>query len=103
MPGLGSLMAGRVSGYAQFVLGVGGMILSVISGTRFILWFLANWSRLQSPDADPFTTLAEMWTALRWPLLGLGVFCAAWLWSLSTSLSLLREARATESKSPPPL
>ena len=96
LPGLGSLMAGRVSGYPQLLFAVAGMVFTVTSGTRFVFWYVANWSQLQNPDADPFTTLGELWKELRWPVLGMGIFCAALLWALITSLTILREARARE-------
>ena len=96
LPGLGSLMAGRASGYLQLTIAIIGMILTVISGTRFALWYITNWSQLQSPDADPLTTLSELWKGLRWPALGIGIFCAALLWALITSLAVLHEARAQE-------
>jgi len=103
MPGAGSLAAGRLSGYAQIALALGGMAISLLFGVRFIWWFLSNWSQLQNPDADPVATLGEIWRALKWPLLGLGLFVLSWLWALVTSLGILREARANEQKSAPNL
>jgi hypothetical protein len=99
LPGLGSLMAGRISGYPQLLLALAGMVFTVTSGTRFVFWYIANWSRLQNPDADPFTTLGELWNELRWPVAGMGIFGAALLWALITSLTILREARAREQAS----
>jgi len=93
---LGSLMAGRVSGYPQMVIALAGMALTVISGTRFAVWYVANWSQLGNPDADPFTTLSELWKGLRWPALGMAIFCFGLLWALVTSLVVLREVRAHE-------
>ena len=96
LPGLGSLMAGRISGYLQLVVALAGMVFTVISGTRFALWYLANWSQLQNPDSDPLATLSELWKRLRLPVLGIGIFCAALLWGLITSLAVLRESQARE-------
>ena len=36
MPGFGSLVAGRISGYAQAALTIGGMVLTMVFGARFI-------------------------------------------------------------------
>jgi hypothetical protein len=102
LPGFGSLMAGRVSGYPQAVLGLGGMALSVLFGVRFFLWSLSNWSRLHAPESDPVAALGEMWLALRWALLGLALFLAGLLWALATSSGILRQAKAAEAREAPP-
>ncbi len=102
MPGAGSLAAGRASGYAQMVLAIGGTAVTILFGVRFIWWFLSNWSRLHSPDADPVATLGEILQALKWPALGFGLFFLAWLWALATSLGIVIGARKDESKNVPP-
>lgn len=102
MPGAGSLAAGRASGYAQLALGIGGTLISVVLGMRFIWWFLANWSRLYGPDADLIATLGEIWQALKWPMLGFGLFFAGWFWALLTSLWIVNSARRSESAGVPP-
>ncbi len=102
LPGAGSLVAGRVSGYPQLALGVGGMVLTMVFGLRFIGWFVANWARLHDPDVDPMTSLSEMWLVLRWAVLGLGIFFAGWLWALVTSLLIVLSARKSEAAATPP-
>jgi hypothetical protein len=102
MPGFGSLMAGRVCGYAQVALAVGGMIVTVVFGARFIFWFVANWSRFHEPEADATAGLSEMWQFLKWPLLGFGLFFVGWLWALVTSLRIVGSAGKAESASVPP-
>ena len=102
LPGSGSLLAGRVSGYAQLALAIIGLILSVSLGVRFILWCLANWSRLHDPNADPVAALGEMWLGLRWPLLGLAIFAFGWLWALATSLRIFLAAKFDQSSARPP-
>jgi hypothetical protein len=104
MPGFGSLAAGIPSGYVQLALGLGGMALTLFGGVRFFFWYLANWSQLSSPEADPIASLRELWLAVRWPLLGIGLFLGALLWALFTSLRLLQAARRNErAAGPPPL
>jgi hypothetical protein len=103
MPGFGSLMAGRISGYAQAALGLGGMALTTLFAARFIGWYVANSSRFSNIEGDPWGRLFELWLQLRWPLLGIAVFLAGWLWALVTSLLILHEAKHTEPPSVPPL
>jgi hypothetical protein len=102
MPGFGSLVAGRVSGYSQAALAVGGMIVTVLFGTRFILWYVANWSHFHSPDADAAAALGDMWQFVKWPLLGFGMFAVGWLWALATGFQIVSSARKAESASVPP-
>lgn len=102
MPGAGSLVAGRVSGYGQLALAIGGTAVSTVFGVRFIWWFISNWSRLHNPDADPGATLGEMCVALKWPVLGLGLFFVGWLWALGTSVLIVSAARKAESANVPP-
>jgi hypothetical protein len=87
------LLAGRFSGYPQLVLAIAGLLLSLIFGVRLAVWYFSNWSRFHGPDADALEIFGELWTALRWPLLGIGVFAAGWVWALGTSLVLLSSAR----------
>ncbi len=93
-PGLGSFLAGRRGvGSLQMIMAVAGFLM-------LILWFwdLARqfWELLQSGD-----------TAVRPDLRQLAVggifFGGAWLWSLWTSISILRQARRDRSAIPPPL
>lgn len=103
LPGSGSLLAGRVTGYAQLLLAVGGLALTLIFGARFLGWYVANWSRLQGVQADPVEAMTEVLKAARWPFLGIGVFALGWLWALGSSWQILRSVRETESANVPPL
>jgi hypothetical protein len=102
MPGAGSLLAGRIAGYPQLALAIGGTIVSLIFGVHFIFWSIANWSRLHSPEADPLAALAENWQHLKWALSGLGLFFLGWLWALVTSIGIVSRARHDEKLSAPP-
>ncbi|MGA2240808.1 MAG: hypothetical protein ABSH11_02065 [Verrucomicrobiota bacterium] len=95
-PGLGSLIARRVfAGTGQLLLALAGFVLIV--GWIFELCyrvFLQQLGETVPPDSSGW-----MW---KWGLL---LFSAGWLWSLVTSLSLLRQAKAdgqVESKPIPP-
>ena len=93
-PGLGSLMARRiVAGIGQLLLGLLGFILIV--GWMFELFrrvFLQQLGDPVPPDSSGW-----MW---KWGLL---LFGASWLWSLVTSLSLLRQAKADGQVEPKPI
>jgi hypothetical protein len=102
MPGAGSLAAGRLSGYAQLALAIGGMCLTTLFGARFIFWYVANWARFHGPDTDPMYALGEMWQFLKWPLIGFGLFFVGWLWALATSFQIVSSARKAESARVPP-
>jgi hypothetical protein len=85
VPGLGSLLGRR------FIAAAGQLVLS-LSGAAISLWWmvsvLAYWLRnreLPPPGPD-----------LLYALGGLVFFGLGWLWSLATSLLLLREARQSE-------
>lgn len=83
-PGLGSLMAGR------WVAGMGQLILAVIGFCLVLVWFSRlMWQTIQQFNGlEPHVSVAWLGEA------GALLFVAAWVWSLVTSLSLLREARA---------
>ena len=102
LPGFGSLVAGHVSGYAQALLGVGGLMLTLVFGAQFLGWYVANWSHLQGNQTDPVAALADVWGAVRWPLLGFGVFAVGWLWALATSCQILRSVKQAERANEPP-
>jgi len=92
-PGLGSLMARRfVAGTGQILLALGGFGMMI---TWFVLLAVQTYHQITN-DLPP--------RPVGW-LGGAGalVFAASWLWSLFTSLSILREARANEPQSRPDL
>jgi hypothetical protein len=101
MPGIGSLAGGRLSGYPQCLLSLAGMGMTLYFGSRFILWYIRNWSRLQQlTETEPLQPMFEVWTAVRWALLGMAFFAVAWLWALFTSWRMVSRAKAA-AKSPP--
>ena len=84
-PGLGSLLAGRV------VAGSGQLGLAVVGFTLVVIWFVQMMSgyygqMFNDGAARPATAMTKL-------LLGAGIFALAWVWSLVTSLSLLRAAK----------
>jgi hypothetical protein len=102
IPGAGSLVAGRISGYAQLALAVGGMALTLVFGVRFIVWYVANWDRFHNPETDPMDALGQIWLVVRWAVVGFGLFGVAWLWGLATGLQIVHSARKAESAAIPP-
>lgn len=96
VPGLGSLAGGRKIGWLQMALCFTGEGLTIFFGARLFFWVLAHWSAIYHSNADdPFTPLREMWPHLRLPLLGIILYVTSWLWALSTSLLLLKKAKAS--------
>jgi hypothetical protein len=102
MPGAGSLVAGRASGYAQLLLAGGGTVLTLVFGIRFALWYIAYVSQVSSFEGDPTAYYAPIWLAMRWALLGMGLFLIGWFWSLATGLAILRDAKRTAARRVPP-
>lgn len=102
LPGSGSLLAGRASGYGQLLLAVIGVILSFFYGVRFVLWNFSNWTRLHGPDVDSIEALQQIWVHLRWALLGFGIFILSMLWALMTSVAILGSARKVDAPTKPP-
>ena len=89
-PGLGSLMAGRrMAGIGQILVAVAGFVMVV---GWCVLLALQMYNEVAN-DAQPKSVA---WLGVA----GAVTFAAAWLWSLVTSLSVLREARANENKPP---
>lgn len=83
LPGLGTLVAGRRWGMTQAALALVGFVLTL----AWLASFAMAWIRL---GAIPLTGGPH----LSWGILGVGVFGAAWLWSLATGLAVLRETRS---------
>jgi hypothetical protein len=85
-PGLGSLLAGRrVEGIGQLLLAVAGFVM-------VIGWFMLLLLQLYKEVVDGAEPKPVGWLGAT----GAVTFAAAWLWSLVTSLSILREARTGE-------
>jgi hypothetical protein len=90
-PGLGSLMAGRL------LPGLGQLLLAVAGFVMVIAWFVLHALQLYNELVNDAQPKSVAWLGEAGAL----TFTAAWLWSLVTSLSVLREARANEDKPPP--
>jgi 4a-hydroxytetrahydrobiopterin dehydratase len=90
-PGLGSLLAGRwIEGVLQLLVFLAGFVL-------FCLWAfrnIAQYYQMMSNDA-PKTAPGGGELALS----GVGICALAWVWSLVTSFSLLREVSTTSLQS----
>lgn len=96
LPGTGSLMAGRWTGWPQAALCLAGFLLSMVFGTKFVFWGIQHWAELHDPYGDPAETLLAIWHGSRFALLGIFFFSIAWLWALCTSLAVLSAARRAE-------
>jgi hypothetical protein len=85
-PGLGSLVAGRR------VAGVGQLLLALVGFGLFAVWVVLLSIQLYNLFTDGKETASQAWLGEA----GAGIFAAAWLWSLATSWSILRQARGQE-------
>ena len=101
IPGCGSLVAGRASGYWQFLIAMIGMGMTLYFGLHFILWYVSNWADMQQTQPDTAANFHELWLKLRWFLLGVGVFGIGWLWAMGSSLGILLEAKKAPAAAPP--
>ncbi len=81
-PGVGSLIARRLSGWPQLGLALGGAFWVAIAILRY---FTAYLQLLQAPPDSP--------TYWHRGLMGAGLLLGAWVWSIATGLALLREAK----------
>lgn len=97
VPGLGSVVGGRKIGYLQMAIYFSGLAVSLIFGIRFIFWSLAHWTEVHNPNIeDPLAPLRAIWHEVRLPFLGIILCGIALLWALSTSHSLLADAKRKE-------
>ena len=86
LPGLGSLIAGRRSGWAQAAVALAGFALTAV----WFVWFVAAWLREGSfpLDAGPYLPAGA---------LGVVLFALSWVWALATGLQLVRRSRGGRS------
>jgi hypothetical protein len=98
-PGLGTLLAGRRAGYFQAAIMLAGFALA----TGYGVWFILSAVRVL---ADPVGKEADWQAAVRphaWiAAVGLGLCVGAWLWSLVSSVQILRAAGPPPYRGPAP-
>jgi hypothetical protein len=81
LPGLGTVAAGRRVGYLQAALALLGFALTLLG----LVGIIRDWSR---DGALPDRITSSLWVGLA----GIAVYAAAWLWALSSSLRIHRQA-----------
>jgi hypothetical protein len=83
LPGLGSIAAGRRSGWPQAAIALFGFALTTV----WLVSFVGAWLRAgEFPlDAGPYLPAG---------VLGLLVFGASWVWGLVTGVLVVHESRA---------
>ena len=101
VPGSGSLIAGRASGYFQMLVAMIGMVLTTYFGIKFIVWYVSIWAHMQETQPDLAANFEQLWLRLRWFLLGVTVFGVGWFWALGSSLHILFESKKTPASAPP--
>jgi hypothetical protein len=86
-PGLGSLMARR------YFEGTGQLLLALLGFGLIVAWFISLMLKLiRDVDEQGGAAHSVAWIGEA----GAAIFALSWIWSLMTSLSLTREARANE-------
>ena len=103
VPGCGSLVAGRVSGYFQLILAVVGVGMTTIFGLKFMHWYVNNWGVLQQTQPDTAANFQELWLRLRPAVVGVAVFMSGMCWAIASSVMILSESRKARSPAPPRL
>ena len=82
-PGLGSLLARR------WISGAGQLALSIAGFAFVVVWFVKVMIQFYGQIQGDVAVKPVGWIGLT----GAGVFAAAWVWSLVTSISILNEAK----------
>jgi hypothetical protein len=104
LPGFGTLIAGRVVGYAQAVICLIGLLVTTLFGIHFLIWALSNWSDITGASSDPAQTLIDIYLNVRWAVLGMLLFGFSWIWALISSVDIVMDSRRrAKQKSPPPV
>jgi len=85
LPGSGSLAAGYAIGYGQMTAAFLAEILTCVTGIPMIKWVLSGAAASQM-------SLGDLWLYAHWPVACIGLFAAAVLWALTTSLTVLAHA-----------
>jgi len=90
-PGLGTLMMGRRSGYAQVAIMLAGFFLTM----GFLLWYLACVGRYVANPSWDESEFQALYRPYKWSLYwGLGFCAVAWVWALFSSIAIMRAARS---------
>ena len=90
-PGLGTLMMGKLAlGLAQLVLALAGFVIVLV-------WLGAILRQYYGQISGDVEVRSVAWIGL----LGAFLFAGAWIWSLITSLGLIRLARRNAAAAPP--
>jgi hypothetical protein len=87
-PGLGSLMGGRI------IPGIGQLFLALAGFALVMVWFLRTMKEYYSLMGEDAPTISHSYGKIFFA--GACLFAASWLWSLLTSLSMMRQAKTPE-------
>jgi hypothetical protein len=96
LPGIGSLAGGRRIGWAQIGLAAIGLCASSAGTVLSYRWIMKNREAMVGGMADPDGLLFPLGVAVG----GLVVFAVAWLWALSTGISMLYHAKQVQVPAP---
>jgi hypothetical protein len=89
-PGLGTILGGRKVGYAQAAVMVAGFLLAM----GFMGWFLVCVFRYAAHPGWTEADFRALYRPYRWALFwGFGLCALAWVWSLFSSVAMLRSPK----------
>lgn len=91
-PGMGTLMVNKIT------LGIAQLVLAFVGFGFMLVWFGAIMWQYYGQISGNVTVHAVGWIGL----VGAILFVASWLWSLVTSIGILREARRLTAAPPAP-
>ena len=97
-PGLGTILAGQMIGFAQAALMVAGFFISM----GYVCWFIFNQLHLlfdmsASPQQFNEIRFAHWWIGA----VGFGLCLISWCWSLISSAQFIKAAPETSAMLPP--
>ena len=94
LPGLGSVAAGRKTGYAQAAFALVGLVLS----GAFASWFFTAWFHAPRAPAD-VDELKQFFVGgmayVKAGGIGFACFLLGWFWALATSINIVRGSKAS--------
>jgi hypothetical protein len=89
-PGLGTIMAGRRTGYLQALI----MVIGFILATGYMVWFIICITRLALGETANEAEWTAQYHRYGWAgKYGLALCIVAWCWSLVSSIGILRQSR----------
>ena len=96
-PGMGTVMAGRWSGYVQSAIMLGGFFLTM----GFMCCYFASLFSFMAHSEGGELHLKELCRPYAWAgISGVALCVVAWSWALVSSIAIMRSVSVSEQKTP---